>query len=185
MFLGTIDHFIVYNEGEFACPKCHYIHFQDVWWPFYKADFEKFEIRCKNSKCYIYLVAMRVDNYMLVTEKKIETFLQKTNKINMKSINVQAHLKRYEGVDINDKLALIEALKKMIEQDRVDMVESMKAKLAQLEKGEIPAPDPVDENKSKRTRKKKDAQTEQDLGRIQTLIEGGQLTDEEIQSDDL
>lgn len=182
MFLGAIDHYIVYNENEFACPKCHYIHFEDTWRPFYKQDFEKFYLRCKNSNCYTYLVAMRVDNYMLVTEKKLETFLYKTNKIQMlmKRIDVQAHLKRYEGVDINDKLALIEALKKMIENDRVQMVEDMKKKLQQLENGEIPAPDPIAEDKPKRTRKPNAKKGEQ-----ANPTQDEYVTDEEVQSDEL
>lgn len=159
MFLGCIDHFTVYNECEFACPKCCYIHFEPMWLPFYKADFEKFEVRCKNAKCHTYLIVIRIENYMLVTEKKIETFLYKTNKVAMlmKTFDVQKHLKRYEGMDINNKLEFIEALQQMVEEDRKRLIDDMKQKLTMLEAGEIPPPPPSlpANEKPKRTRSKK------------------------------
>jgi hypothetical protein len=110
------------------------------------------------------MIVIRIENYMFVTEKKIETIINKKQKPQtlMKNINVQAHVKRYEGVDINDKVRLIKALNEAVENDRKQLVEDMKAKLAQLENGEIPAPPPTNDlDKPKRTRKKKNQPEEE------------------------
>lgn len=67
-----------------------------------------------------------------------------------KNINVAAHIKRYEQTELNDVVALIAELTKLVEQRRAEVIASYKQKLAILESGEIPAEVPAE--KPKRTR---------------------------------
>lgn len=56
----------------------------------------------------------------------------------MKSIKVAVHVQRYAEVETSQKLELIEGLKNLVEQDRKNKIEEMKAHLAQLENGNFP-----------------------------------------------
>lgn len=70
--------------------------------------------------------------------KEIEKFVKMQNK--MTKINVAAHAKRYVDVDTADKLALIEELKALVENDRVNKIKETEEYLQRLKNGEFPMP---------------------------------------------
>lgn len=55
-----------------------------------------------------------------------------------KNINVQAHVKRYEQTELQDVVALIAELTKLVEARKEEVIKDYKEKLAILESGEIP-----------------------------------------------
>lgn len=75
-----------------------------------------------------------------------------------KNINVEAHLKRYEKTDLNQVIALIEGLQKLVESGRAKAIEEAEAKLAILKRGDIPAPEAP--TRAPRGSKKKEAAAE-------------------------
>lgn len=68
-----------------------------------------------------------------------------------KNIDVAAHVKRYAQTELNDVVALIAELTKLVDERRAEVIASYKQKLAILESGEIPAEEAPAE-KPKRTR---------------------------------
>jgi len=55
-----------------------------------------------------------------------------------KNINVAAHAKRYEQTELQDIVALIAELTKLVEARKEETITALKEKLAILEAGEIP-----------------------------------------------
>lgn len=69
-----------------------------------------------------------------------------------KKINVDSHVKRYDGVGINDKIRLIEALNQSIEEDKKKLREKLQRQIQILDEGGIPEDDePVSETDSDET----------------------------------
>jgi hypothetical protein len=76
-----------------------------------------------------------------------------------KNINVEGHVKRYEDTELQEVVALIAGLTKLVESRKEETIANLKQKLAILEAGEIPE-EPKSE-KPKRTRGGKKVATEE------------------------
>jgi len=178
MMRGAIGYHLVYDDNTFGCPDCHYVHFEKDWRPKWVADEQKFQIECINRDCRHELIVFVKDGLMFVTPIRIEKFInRKKNKIQtMRRItDIQAHVNRYADVNINDKVKLVAALSESIEADRQKLLDQMKANMEKLQNGELPTDEPA---QTKRTRKKKDEQPQDQSQEDDTLPS-------EISSDDL
>lgn len=74
-----------------------------------------------------------------------------------KNINVAAHAKRYEQTELQDVVALIAELTKLVESRKEETIRMYKEKLAILEAGEIPEEPKTERPKRTRGGKKVEA----------------------------
>lgn len=69
-----------------------------------------------------------------------------------KTINVPAHVKRYQTTELSNVIGLIGGLQALVEVRRAETITNLKEKLELLEKGEIPIEAPKVENQPRTTR---------------------------------
>lgn len=150
--IGTENQYIIYDDGTFNCPLCAFVHWPKDYAYHLNKHGNEFQMRCLNTKqCRTRLMVIVDGNIVKVTTKAWDEAFKRNmrpkrdyNNNNkqtlpvMPKINVQAHLKRYTGVEASQLFELINGLNELIEADRVRKISEMEDHIEKLKKGEFP-----------------------------------------------